>query len=183
MSRPRLTPLGAVLRGALAGAAGTLALDLVWYSRYRRDGGEDGFTDWEFSGSTLTWDEAAAPAQVGRRVLQGFLQRDLPDSWAGPTNNVVPWAYGLMWGSLYGVVAGSTTAPRVAYGPLLGAVAWGQGYVLLPLAKLYKPIWEYDAVTLAKDLSAHLVFGATTAAVFRLLTPGRPLRSGHAGRH
>jgi len=181
VSRPRLTPLGAVLRGAIAGAVGTLAMDLVWYARYRRGGGEDAFADWEFSGSTLTWDEAAAPAQVGRRVLQGFLQRDLPDSWAGPTNNVVHWAYGLLWGSLYGVVAGSTSKLRTASGPLLGFVAWGQGYVVLPLANLYKPIWEYDAATLAKDLSAHLVFGTTTAAVFRLLA-ARPLRSGHAGR-
>jgi hypothetical protein len=31
------------------------------------------------------------------------------------------------------------------------------GYVILPLAGLYKPIWEYDARTLADDLSAHLV--------------------------
>jgi hypothetical protein len=33
---------------------------------------------------------------------------------------------------------------------------------------VYKPIWKYDLETLAKDLSAHLVFGTATA--FRLLT-------------
>ncbi|HEX2193225.1 MAG TPA: hypothetical protein VHH09_08525 [Acidimicrobiales bacterium] len=169
MGRSRLTPLGAVVGGAVAGAAGTVVMDCVWYARYRRGGGEDGFADWEFSSSTLAWDEAAAPAQVGRRVLEGFLQRELPDRWAGPTNNVVHWAYGLMWGSLYGVVAGSAPRPRVAYGPLLGTVAWASGYVVLPLAKLYKPVWEYDAVTLARDLSAHLAFGTATAAVFRVL--------------
>jgi hypothetical protein len=161
------------MRGAVAGAVGTLAMDLLWYARHRRGGGEDGFTDWEFSARTLTWDEAAAPAHVGRRVLEGFLQRDLPESWAGPTNNVVHWAYGFMWGSIYGLVAGSAANPRVAYGPLLGSVAWGSGYAILPLAELYKPIWEYDAVTLAKDLSAHLVFGTVTAAVFRLLAKPR----------
>jgi hypothetical protein len=37
------------------------------------------------------------------------------------------------------------------------------------LAKLYKPIWEYDAETLAKDLSAHLAYGLATAATFGLL--------------
>jgi hypothetical protein len=37
------------------------------------------------------------------------------------------------------------------------------------LAKLYKPIWEYDAKTLAKDLSAHFAYGLGTAATFRLL--------------
>ena len=48
--------------------------------------------------------------------------------------------------------------------------AWLSGYVVLPLAKVYKPIWEYDARTLADDLSAHLVYGAAASAVFAALT-------------
>jgi hypothetical protein len=43
---------------------------------------------------------------------------------------------------------------------------------VLPRLGLYKPIWEYDRTTLAKDLSAHLVFGVTTAATFRVLSHG-----------
>lgn len=173
MRRPPLTPLGAVVRGAVAGAVGTLAMDVLWYARYRKSGGEESFSAWEFSGSTFTWDEATAPAQVGKRVLEGFLQRDLPGSWAGPVNNVVHWTYGLMWSSAYGVLAGSAAKPELRWGPPFGAAVWSSGYVVLPLAKLYKPIWQYDATTLAKDLSAHLVFGTTTAAVFRLLWSAR----------
>ena len=41
---------------------------------------------------------------------------------------------------------------------------------MLPAAKLYKPIWEYDLPTLGKDLSAHLVYGLSTAAAFKLLS-------------
>ena len=41
---------------------------------------------------------------------------------------------------------------------------------LLPLAGVYQPIWEYDVWTLGEDLSAHLVFGSVTAAVFAALT-------------
>jgi hypothetical protein len=48
---------------------------------------------------------------------------------------------------------------------------WAVSYAILPAAGLYKPIWEYDRETLAKDLSAHLVYGATTAAAERLLSP------------
>ncbi len=169
MSQNRLTPLGAVVRGAAAGAVGTLAMDLLWYVRYRRGGGKDKFRDWELSSTTLSWEEVAAPGEVGRRVLEGFLQRELPDSWAKPTNDLVHVGYGLMWGSLYGLVAGATDNPRTIYGPVLGFTAWISGYVVLPLAKLYKPIWDYDPVTLTKDLTAHLVFGTTTAAVFRRL--------------
>lgn len=42
--------------------------------------------------------------------------------------------------------------------------------MILPILKLYKPIWEYDAKTLADDLSAHLVYGLATAATLRALS-------------
>ena len=46
--------------------------------------------------------------------------------------------------------------------------------VILPLAGVYRPIWEYDARTLGVDLSAHLVFGAATGAVFGALIGEAP---------
>ncbi|HEX3613213.1 MAG TPA: hypothetical protein VHU88_16105 [Sporichthyaceae bacterium] len=52
----------------------------------------------------------------------------------------------------------------------LGPTAWLGSYALLPLAKVYQPIWKYDARTLGKDLSAHLVFGAATGTAFAALT-------------
>ena len=74
-----------------------------------------------------------------------------------------------MWGAQYGLVAGSLRRLRPGSGLILGPVVFGSGYLVLPLAKLYKPIWEYDASTLAKDFSAHLVYGLVTAEAFRLL--------------
>jgi hypothetical protein len=44
-------------------------------------------------------------------------------------------------------------------------------YAVLPAAGLYKPIQDYDRETLAKDLTAHLVYGITTAAALRPLSP------------
>ncbi len=46
---------------------------------------------------------------------------------------------------------------------------WAAGYVILPEGGLYKPIREYDAKTLAWDLTAHLAHGAGTGITFRLL--------------
>jgi hypothetical protein len=57
------TPLGAVARGAIAGAVGTLAMDVVWYARYQRDDGKDAFVEWEFS-APADWNEISAPGQV-----------------------------------------------------------------------------------------------------------------------
>jgi hypothetical protein len=164
------TPIGAVARGVLAGAAGTVAMDLLLYARYRRGGGQDPLPGWEFSASVERWEDAPAPAQVGRRLYEGFFQRTLPDSRARLVNNITHWGYGISAAAGYGLMAGSIRDPRIAYGPLFGAAVWATGYAVLPAAGLYKHITEYDRVTLAKDLSAHLLYGLTTAAAFRVLS-------------
>ena len=170
-----ITPIGAVVRGLVAGAVGTLALDLVGFARYKRGGGESTFRQWEFSSGVDTWEQAPAPAHVGKRLVEGLFQRDLPDHRAALVNNITHWGYGVFNGAQYGLVAGSLRAPPVLYGLPFGAAVWASGYAVLPAAMLYKPIWEYDRATLAKDLSGHLAYGLTTAAVFRLL-------SGRTGR-
>jgi hypothetical protein len=169
----RMTPLGAVIRGAIAGVIGTAAMDAVWYRRYRKDGGEASFLAWELASDVKSWDQAPAPGQVGKRVVEGFLQKDLPDSMAAPMVNVVHWGTGIQWGVLYGLLAGTAPVPRVLYGVAYAPLVWGSAYALLPLAKLYKPIWKYDAETLWKDFSAHLTFGVVTAGSFRLLAGRR----------
>lgn len=166
--RACLTPLGAVVRGAAAGAVGTVAMDLLWFSRYRRNG-DSGFVDWELSAGLSSWDEAPAPAQFGRRLVQGVLQRELPPERARLVNNIVHWATGVGWGAAFGLVSGSFPTRRTWHGLILGAGVWVQSYVVLVPAKLYKPMWEYDAATLWKDLSAHLVYGLATATTFRVL--------------
>jgi hypothetical protein len=56
-------------------------------------------------------------------------------------------------------------------GVVLGLGAFGTAYALLPMLGVYKPIWEYDARTIWQDLSAHLVYGVTTATTAAALSP------------
>jgi len=144
-------------------------MDLLQFYRYKREHGEARFLGWEFSSGLDSWEQAPAPAQIGRRLVKGVFEVELPATRARLVNNVTHWAYGILAGMQYGIVAGSAADPRAAYGLPFGATIWATSYVVLPLAKLYKPIWEYDRETLAKDLSAHLVYGLTTATAFKLL--------------
>lgn len=162
-----LTPLGAVVRGAIAGAAGTAAMDTAQYLLYRRGGGSQPFPAWETSEGLSTWEDAPAPAQVARRIVEGLTQHELKPGTARLANNTTHWATGIAWGAAYGVLAGSTPKRRVCLGLVWGATVWASSYVLLPALGLYQPIWEYDAATLAKDLGVHLVYGLATAATFR----------------
>lgn len=164
------TPLGAITKGAVAGIVGTLAMDLLWYARYRRSGGDQSFIEWDLASGTEGYEDASAPAQVGRRVVEGLFQVELDPRTARPMTNVVHWATGAGWGTAHGIFHGSMATQSSLGGLATGAVAWGTSYATLAPIGLYKPIWEYDAGTLWKDLSAHLVFGLTTGIVFKLLS-------------
>ena len=161
------TPVGAVVRGLIAGAIGTAAMDAFLFARYRYGGGETRFAAWEFSSGLNGWEDAPAPAQVGKRLVEGLFEIELPPQRAQLVSNVTHWAFGVLSGAGYGLVAGSLPRPRIGYGLPFGATVWAGGYVVLPAAKLYEPIWKYDVKTLANDLSAHLVYGLATAAAWR----------------
>ncbi len=164
------TPLATVSRGVAAGAIGTAAMDVLWFYRYKRDGGTATFLDWEFSRGLSSWEDAGPPAQVGKRLFEGVLQRELRPERAGLVNDLMHWAYGLFWGAQYGIVAASLRTRRsLRHGIAFGSFVWTSDYIVLPLAKVYRPMWEYDVKTLADDLSAHLLYGVAAATTFRFL--------------
>ena len=164
-----LTPLAAVVGGFLAGAAGTVAMDAFRYLRYKQSGGTDGPLAWEFP-PVENWEQAPAPGQVAKRVVEGFTEKKIPDRYANLVSTVMHWGYGSVNGAAYGVVAGSLRRPTPEAGLPFGVAVWLTGYAVLPLGGLYQPIWKYDLKTLADDLGGHLIFGATTGTVFWLVT-------------
>ncbi len=168
-----MTPIAAVAAGLVAGAVGTVCLDAVQYVRYRQAGGKDSPLKWEFA-PVEGWDKAPDPGQVAKRVIEGFTGRKLPDRWAFLTSTVMHWGYGTSAAAGYGLLAGSLRRPHALYGLPFGAAVWATGYAVLPQAGIYKPIWEYDAKTLAIDLSGHLAYGAGTGVAFWLLSGGQP---------
>jgi hypothetical protein len=88
-----LTPLAAVAGGVLAGAVGTVCMDAVRYVRYRREGGTRSPVEWEFA-AVDSWADAPDPGQVGKRLIEGFTQRELPARWAWPVSTAMHWGYG-----------------------------------------------------------------------------------------
>jgi hypothetical protein len=165
----KLLRAGDVVRGMVAGAVGTIAMDTVWYGRYLRSGGTRPPLDWEFSAGIDGWDKVSAPGRMGRLIVESVTGRELPGERAALTQNVMHWAYGILWGGVFGLLAGSSGRPGAVQGVVLGSLVWGSSYVTLPLAGIYKPIWEYDSGTLGQDLTAHLAYGTGTAAAFRFL--------------
>ncbi|MFV0405594.1 MAG: hypothetical protein ACK5LN_02020 [Propioniciclava sp.] len=154
--------------GVAAGMVGTLAMDVLWYLRYRRSGGTQDPLNWEFGG-VEGWDEVSAPGEVGLLVLREIMGEDPPESWAQPTQNAMHWLTGMGWGKVLAITVGAVSWRT---GLALGPLAWLTSYVVLPPLGVYRPIQSYPLPILAKDLSAHLVFGVVTAAVVAAWTPG-----------
>jgi hypothetical protein len=164
-----MSTLGSAIRGVAASAPGTLAMDASLYRQYRHDGGDTAFPAWESSEDLTSWENAPAPALVAKKLLEGVLEQDVSPRYARLLNNATHWGFGLAAGAGYGLLLGSRRTPKVWYGLPFGAAVWASGYLVLPQLGVYEPIWKYDLKTLAKDLSAHLVFGTATAAAFRVL--------------
>ena len=162
----------AVARGVLASAVGTLAMDLFLYRRYRREGGQSSFANWESSAGLTSWDDAPAPALVSKRLIERALRRELPPTHVRALNNLTHWSYGMAAGAPYGLL-GAFRPTKLRYGVPFGAGVWAGGYAVLPALRVYRPIWEYDLETLLRDLRAHLVFGVATAGTYRALAAGK----------
>ncbi len=56
---------GRMARGLIAGVAGTVAMDLLWWQRSRRDGADDTFLEWEFTEVESFADAGAPPRSAG----------------------------------------------------------------------------------------------------------------------
>jgi hypothetical protein len=158
-----------VARGIAATAVGTLSMDLFLYRRYRHEGGESSLYAWESSAGLADWADAPAPAKVGKQLVERLTGRELSPRYARLVNNITHWGYGVSAGAPFGLLAGQADSPKLRYGLAFGAGVWATGYAVLPAFGVYRPIWEYDLKTLGKDLSAHLVYGLSTAAAFRVL--------------
>lgn len=156
------------LAGTIAGAIGTLCMDLVWYRRYRAAGGEQPFAPWETSEGTTRYEDAAAPARTAK-AFADLVGVDLPDSSARSANNAVHWLTGLMWGETHGLVAGTLKKTNPLLGVATAVVAWATSYAVLPRIGVYEKMSEYEPQVLWKDLSAHLVYGSVLGMVFWLL--------------
>lgn len=149
------SPLAAVGRGLLAGAAGTLAMTAAQTAYLKARGQEPSTT----------------PAKVGKRVIEGVLKRDVPEEDMEPLNNAMHFAYGTSWGAVYGIAQESLHLPTLRHGILFGTLVWGASLVELPAMKLAPPVWEYSPSALATDVGFHLVYGCAVGAVHRALLP------------
>lgn len=150
MSRSRITPLGAVAKGLVAGAMGTGVMTAYQLAVAKALG----------SGSSNT------PGEVGKRVIEGVFHRPVSEEEKEQLTNPVHALYGTSWGAVYGLVQGTLKPGSGKHGLAFGTGVWGASLVQLPAMGLAPPVWEMSPQTVALDLSYHLVYGLGVAAAY-----------------
>lgn len=150
-----LSPAGAVARGVLAGAAGTAVMTAAQTAYYKATGSEASDT----------------PFQVAKRIIEGVLQREVPEGSEDALNTGMHVLYGMSWGVPYGLVSGSHDSPQPVLRSAVkfGVTVWSASLVQLPAMQLAPPVWEYDPKSLATDVGFHIVYGLGAALAFRAL--------------
>ena len=134
---------GAVGKGMLAGAIGTVAMTVSS----------------TIDAKVRDRPASSAPADAAGKVL-GVQPRD-PDGGAR-FSNVVHWSYGTSWGAARGAIASAGLTGIPATAAHFGSV-WGSSLVMLPALGVAPPVWKQAVGETALDAFHHLVYaGATT---------------------
>jgi len=138
-----------------------------WLADRDRQAGDGDSSD-GVAGGADPWDEAPAPAQVGRRLIEGLLRRPVLPSAITMLTRVMHWSYGTLWGAVYAVARESLRSRARLPGPVFGAGVWAASYAQLVPLGIYEPPWRYPLGSLADELGYHLTYGTTVAKTYEL---------------
>lgn len=172
------TPLGAVLRGAVAGMAGCATMD-AWFAAVgtRMPPPRKG----AFKPAEKLQVAEMPPETIARRVVAGVAKRGTLEGAAKRrAGRVVHYLYGASWGALYGVIAESV--PGV--GRLPGAFAWGtvvwtaSDHLMVPLLRLGP--WPSGVTPKGHAfwLATHFAWASGMGSAWLALRPKPPVRPG-----
>ena len=158
---------GRVLAGLAAGLAGGLAASWVmngYQSLWSKIAGQD-------DGSAKPEDPAESPTvKTAVAVSKKILGRDLGKHEKKAAGPVVHYIFGTAIGGAYGLAAELAPKASAAAGLPFGAAVWlGADEIALPLLGLTPPAKEFPISTQAYALTSHLVYGAVTDGVRRLV--------------
>ena len=180
---------GAVVRGVIAGALGGLAGTLAMNHAQRQwtlavDGqppasaaGKHDARDWQERSEGQNSNELAAQAVADATIERALTRREM--SLAAP---LVHFGFGALAGALYGAYAATHARPRS--GLEFGMAVWlAADEIAMPLAGLSKATFKRPFEMHLQAFVAHLVYGAVTERVRRMVADAGTPGSSHSLSH
>ncbi len=160
------SPLGALVRGMVAGMAGAALQSLFFRATAR----------WSPEPTSVAPANGGKPAReqsentletAGRRVVEGLMKRGpLRAAEKRRAATAVHYLFGAAWGGLYGLWRESGRSSGTAF----GALVWlASDNLILPAFRLAGWPRRYRLAEHGYALQAHLAYGVGTAAAYALL--------------
>lgn len=155
---PPITPLGAVARGLVAGAAGSLVQTAFFRATARL---APPTPEGIFSPPEEMQLEEEVTQTVARRVVEGLMHRG-PIRDKPRAGEVVHYAYSAAWGGVYGLIRGTTPAIATPAGVLaFGTTVWAlSDTVILPAFQLTAGPRAYHLRNHLYAWAAHVAYAA-----------------------
>jgi hypothetical protein len=170
------TSLRSIRRGILAGTVGTAAMTVHQEIRQRLERGNEQQQDTDQppadDAERDPWESAPAPAQVGKRLIEGLFGRPVPVKAIPVLTQVMHWSYGSAWGGAYAVTRNSAPGRVRLLAPLFGLGVWAASYAELVPLGIYEPPWSYPLSSIADEIGYHLTYGAGVAVTYEILARG-----------
>jgi len=150
--------------GAIAGLAGALAMEQfqAWWSAT-----EKRLAPAQRAGAAK---DEPATVQAAERISETVLHQELPEKAKPVAGEVVHYGMGALSGAIYGVAAEVVPPVRTGNGLAFGAALWWiADNTAVPDLGLGTPPDKTPPSTHAYALASHLVYGAVTETVRRLV--------------
>jgi hypothetical protein len=164
------SPLSAIVKGALAGAAGTYVMGEAM-SRVPRL--------LEQAGRPLPPSPPGPTApdspteEVAERLVEGVAEEPIDEEAKATGGQLVHWSYGAGWGAAFGVLQGSFRLPTLLAGLLFGALVGSVADTIMPRLGLQVPPSDRPRALTMAYMGYHLIYGLTVGLVWSILNFGR----------
>ena len=152
-----------LLRGVLAGAAGTAAMSLAYGVERRLRPNVPG---------SLDYDDSLVPGQIVGSVLH---LPDVTDREAHELGMLLRWGYGSAFGLYHVLLRRGLPEPWAS--AAFGATLMTATFTLFPVLGRTPPPWRWPAATLATSIGTHVAYVTTVAVVDNALSGKRERRS------
>lgn len=164
------SPLSAIIKGALAGAAGTAVMGAFMEKAPALLGSMGLEVPEGPPGPTApdTPNEA-----VAERLAKGVAKQPLAKKDKAIAGEAVHWSYGAAWGAFFGVMQSTLRLPHLVHGTAFGVLVGIVADTVMPRLRLQNPPSRNPMEVNVMHMAAHLVFGWTTAIVWGILNFGR----------
>jgi hypothetical protein len=166
------TPLGAAMKGAVAGLAGTAVLTAAMQQvpHMLEQVGLGPSKKGEWSGAGGGRHSEKPVEKLAEKVAEGVFDTRLDRKDRQVAGQVIHWAYGAGWGTLYGVVQSTFRLPHLLHGTLLAGLMALAAATVVPSTKVVPPPSDLPPERNLLQFVYILLSAWTTALVYGFLS-------------